>query len=187
MKASGYEAFDRQGQIFKNSWTPRKGNEILIKFHSGVQKRGFISESPVTCGNFFANPVVIPSGSSRFSTGLKFRLFPFGNQREPFVLLKLRPWPSALQPRTKVKWTQKEQVISLTFGHQKNVKHLRVIPQIQVRFHLCWTFGAISGNFTNCTNWPAWSHCWQGGSLADFYLTVCKDQNPSFQPGGKRF
>lgn len=76
MEASGvgYEAFARRGQVYKRPWTPRRGNEVLIRFHSGVQKRGFISKSPVTCGSIFANPVVIPSGSSCFSAELKFRL-----------------------------------------------------------------------------------------------------------------
>lgn len=75
MEASGagYEVFARQGQVCKRSWTPHRGNEVLIRFHSGVQKSGFISKS-VTCGCIFANPVVIPSRSSHFSTELKFRL-----------------------------------------------------------------------------------------------------------------
>lgn len=162
MEASGagYEVFARQGQVCKRSWTPRKGNEVLIRFHSGVQKSGFISKS-VTCGCIFANPVVIPSRSSHFSTELKFRLLHIWKSKGALLCF----WNSGLgqglcSQEQKLSELKKEQVISLTFGHQKNLKHLRFIPQIQVRFCLCWTFGWITGKFTN---WPTWSHSWQWG------------------------
>lgn len=109
MEASGvgYEAFARRGQVYKRPWTPRRGNEVLIRFHSGVQKKGdlFLNHQwPVAPS--LQIQLLFPAGAPVSQQSWNSGCFAFRNQKEPFVLLEVWPWPSAPQPRTKVKWTQ---------------------------------------------------------------------------------